>query len=76
MQQGQETIEILNLNHRDLINRRTELLKLIQDYLKAFNICENIYQMKRNSDFKDSFLELVKNFPQYRELEYIVNKVT
>lgn len=73
---AEETIEILNLNHRDLINRRTELLKLIQDYLKAFNICENIYQMKRNSDFKDSFLELVKNFPQYRELEYIVNKVT
>ena len=70
-----ESIDILKLNHNELINHRTNLIKLVQTYLPAFAICDDIYQLKANSTFKDSFLESVKDFPQYRELEYIVNKL-
>lgn len=73
---AEESIEILKLNHRELINHRIDLVKLVQTYLPLFNICDDIYQLQENSTFKDSFLELVKDFPQYRELEYIINKVT
>ena len=45
-------------------------------YLQAFNICDDIYQLQKVSTLKDDFLNLVKNYPQYRELEYIVNKLT
>lgn len=70
-----ESIDILKLNHNELINHRTDLIKLVQTYLPAFNICDDVYQLQEDSTFKDSFLELVKDFPQYRELEYIVNKL-
>lgn len=71
-----ESIYILKLNHNDLINHRTDLIKLVQTYLPAFDICNNVYQLQEDSTFKDSFLELVKDFPQYRELEYIINKMS
>lgn len=73
---AEDSIEILKLNHRELINHRTDLVKLIQNYLPLFNICDDIYQLQKNSTFKDSFLDLVKDFPQYRELEYIINKIS
>lgn len=70
-----ESIDILKLNHNELINHRADLIKLVQTYLPLFNVCDDIYQLQENSTFKDSFLALVKDFPQYRELEYIVNKL-
>ena len=70
-----ESIDILKLNHNELINHRTDLIKLVQTYLPLFNVCDDIYQLQENSTFKDSFLALVKDFPQYRELEYILNKL-
>ncbi len=73
---AEESIEILNLNYNGLINHRADLTKLIQTYLQAFNICDSIYQLQKNRRFKDSFLELVRDYPQYYELEYILNKMT
>ncbi len=73
---AEESIEILKLNNRELINHRNELLKTIQTYLPLFDVCDDIYQLQEDSTFKDSFLEVVKDFPQYRELEYIINKVS
>lgn len=72
----EESIGILHLNDNELINRRTDLIKMVQTYLKAFNICNNIYEMQNNKAFKDSFLKLVEDYPQYYELEYIINKLT
>jgi len=50
----------------------------MSNYWMTFNLfsVNMIYQLQKNSSFKDSFLEVVKDFPQYRELEYIVNKMT
>ena len=73
---AEESIEILKLNNRELINHRNELLKTIQAYLPLFDVCDDIYQLQEDSTFKDSFLELVKDYPHYRELEYIINKVS
>lgn len=71
-----ESIDILKLNHNELINHRTDLIKLVQTYLPLFDVCNDIYQLQESSTFKDRFLELVREFPQYRELEYIVNKLS
>ncbi len=73
---AEESIEILKLNYNGLINHRSDLLKLIQTYLQMFRICDNIYQLQTNRAFKNSFINLVKDYPQFRELEYILNKVT
>ncbi len=73
---AEESIEILKLNHRELLNRRNNLIRITQTNLKALNICDDIYQMQKNENFKSSFLKIVKDYPQYFEIEYIVNKIT
>ena len=72
---AEESIEILKLNNNGLINHRADLTKLIQTYLQLFDICDNIYQLQINKTFKSSFLKIVKDYPQYFEIEYIVKKI-
>ncbi len=72
----EKSIEVLKLNDNELVYHRTNLIKMVQTYLQAFNICNSIYEMQNNEVFKDSFLKLVKDYPQYCEIEYIVKKLS
>lgn len=72
----EQAIEILNLNNKDLIRHRDEMVRLIEQYATIFNITSNLYDLANNATYRQQFLSYVKDYPQYYEIEYILKKIS
>lgn len=71
-----QAIKTLNLNNKDLIRHRDEMVRTIEQYLSIFKITNNIYELAKNLTYQEEFLSYVKNYPQYYEIQYILKKIS
>ncbi len=70
--EAEQAIEILNLNHLELVHRRQNMIKMLEDYGIDIDAIQNDFELKELA-LDDDY---IKQSPLYHELKYIINKLT
>lgn len=70
---AEQSIDVLQLNNKNEQNRRRAIINEIESYLVPFAICQNLYELKQH---KQQFFKIIKDFPQFEEMKYIIEKLT